>query len=202
MYFSGIGEFGIRVSTEADQYLAPSIVAEMESSAKARGTGISRRCPQRLGKIMSSGHAILAFAPNGQWAGFCYMHPYENGKFVSHSGLIVVPEFRNSGLARVLKQCLFQLARQTYPDAMIFGLTTGLAVMKINHELGFQPVTYSQLPQSEEFWNGCNSCVNSDILLSRGRKNCFCTAMLFDPAEAEPSGEQGKVYVHSEFKNG
>jgi hypothetical protein len=80
---------------------------------------------------------------------------------------------------------VFELSRVRYPDAKIFGLTTGLAVMKINSDLGYEPVTYSELTNDEEFWKGCQSCVNYDILMSKGRKNCMCTAMLFDPAEAE-----------------
>ncbi|MCE3283657.1 MAG: acetyltransferase [Chitinophagaceae bacterium] len=68
-------------------------------------------------------------------------------------------------------------------DAKIFGLTTGLAVMKINSDLGYEPVTYSELTQDEAFWAGCRSCVNHDILMSKERKNCLCTAMLFDPKD-------------------
>ena len=75
------------------------------------------------------------------------------------------------------------MSREKYPNAKIFGLTTGLAVMKINSELGYEPVTYSELTDDEEFWAGCKSCVNYEILMSRGRKNCFCTAMLYDPAD-------------------
>jgi hypothetical protein len=59
--------------------------------------------------------------------------------------------------------------------------------MKINSELGYEPVTYSELTDDEEFWAGCKSCVNFDILVSKQRKNCMCTAMLYDPADhAEP----------------
>ncbi len=83
------------------------------------------------------------------------------------------------------KEKVFALSRQKYPHAKIFGLTTGLAVMKINSDLGYEPVTYSELTNDEEFWKGCQSCVNYDILMSKGRKNCMCTAMLFDPVEAE-----------------
>jgi hypothetical protein len=55
--------------------------------------------------------------------------------------------------------------------------------MKINSELGYEPVTYNELTQDEEFWNGCKSCVNYDILMSKDRKNCMCTAMLYDPSD-------------------
>ena len=55
--------------------------------------------------------------------------------------------------------------------------------MKINSDLGYEPVTYSELTDDEEFWAGCKSCVNYDILMSKDRKNCMCTAMLYDPAD-------------------
>jgi hypothetical protein len=102
---------------------------------------------------------------------------------VANSGLIVSPEFRKSGVAKSIKQRVFQLSREKYPEAKIFGLTTGLAVMKINSDLGYEPVTYSELTQDEKFWEGCKSCVNFDILMSKGRKNCLCTAMLYDPKD-------------------
>jgi hypothetical protein len=83
----------------------------------------------------------------------------------------------------MIKRKIFQLSRDTYPIAKIFGLTTGLAVMKINSELGYEPVTYSELTQDEAFWAGCKSCINYEILMSKERKNCMCTAMLYDPKD-------------------
>jgi len=103
---------------------------------------------------------------------------------VANSGLIVSPAFRKTGVATEIKNKIFALSRKKYPNAKIFGLTTGLAVMKINSDLGYEPVTYSELTTDEEFWKGCKSCVNYDILMSKSRKNCLCTAMLFDPEEA------------------
>jgi hypothetical protein len=102
---------------------------------------------------------------------------------VANSGLIVSPKFRKGGLAKAIKHKIFELSRTKYPDAKIFGLTTGLAVMKINSELGYEPVTYSELTQDEAFWAGCKSCVNYEILMSKDRKNCMCTAMLYDPKD-------------------
>jgi hypothetical protein len=104
---------------------------------------------------------------------------------VANSGLIVAPAYRRSGLAKEIKKKIFELSRTKYPDAKLFGLTTGLAVMKINSELGYEPVTYSELTDDQEFWKGCRSCVNFDILQSKDRKNCLCTAMLYDPVEKE-----------------
>lgn len=155
----------------------------MESSAKARGTGIAKRSPDYVAKKMEEGKAVIAVLPDGTWVGFCYIEVWGHEQFVANSGLIVSPAFRKSGIAKKIKQRIFNLSREKYPDAKIFGLTTGLAVMKINSELGYEPVTYSELTDDEEFWAGCKSCVNYDILMSKDRKNCMCTAMLYDPAD-------------------
>ena len=161
---------------------AQLICDEMESSAKARGTGIAKRSPDYICQKMLEGKAVIAFTTEGKWAGFCYIETWDHGNYVANSGLIVAPEFRKSGLARKIKMKILELSRSKYPNAKIFGLTTGLAVMKINSELGYEPVTYSELTQDEAFWKGCLSCVNVEILKNKERKNCLCTAMLYDPA--------------------
>lgn len=163
------------------------ICDEMEASAKARGTGIAKRSPDYITKKMLEGKAVIAITNDGVWAGFCYIETWSHGNYVANSGLIVAPEFRNSGLAREIKKKIFELSRKKYPQAKIFGLTTGLAVMKINSELGYEPVTYSELTQDDDFWKGCQSCVNFEILKSKERKNCMCTAMLFNPEENKNS---------------
>ncbi len=160
---------------------ALQICNEMEASAKARGTGIAKRSPDYVAQKMLEGKAVIALHANGSWAGFCYIETWGHGKYVANSGLIVSPELRKSGLAKLIKQKVFELSRNKYPDAKIFGLTTALAVMKINSDLGYRPVTYSELTDDEAFWAGCKSCVNYDILMAKGRSNCLCTAMLFDP---------------------
>lgn len=172
----------IRVATPADAVYAETIVEEMAASAKARGTGIARRSPEYVAQKMAEGKAVIALTASGSWVGFCYIETWE-GEYVANSGLIVSPEFRKGGVAKAIKQRIFELSREKYPEAKIFGLTTGLAVMRINSELGYEPVTYSELTPDEKFWAGCQSCVNYEILMSKGRKNCLCTAMLFDPKE-------------------
>jgi hypothetical protein len=172
----------IRVATPADKVYATTITDEMEASAKARGTGIAKRSPDYVAQKMEEGKAVIALTDDGTWVGFCYIETWE-GEYVANSGLIVSPAFRKSGVAKSIKQRIFELSREKYPDAKIFGLTTGLAVMKINSDLGYEPVTYSELTQDEKFWAGCKSCVNYDILMSKERKNCLCTAMLYDPKD-------------------
>lgn len=163
---------------------AQFIADEMAASAKARGTGIAKRDPEYIRQKMREGKAVVAFAADGAWAGFCYIETWSHGKFVANSGLIVAPAYRRSGLAKQIKAAIFKLSREKYPDAKIFGLTTGLAVMKINSDLGYEPVTYSELTDDPQFWAGCKSCINYDILTSKDFKNCLCTGMLYDPAEA------------------
>lgn len=175
----------VRLATPDDKHYAETITHEMEESAKARGTGIAKRSPEYLIKKMDEGKAVIAVTEGGLWVGFCYIEAWEHGKYVANSGLIVSPAFRKTGVATEIKRAVFKLSREKYPTSKIFGLTTGLAVMKINSDLGYEPVTYSELTNDEEFWKGCKSCINYEILMSKERKNCMCTAMLFDPAEAE-----------------
>jgi hypothetical protein len=173
----------IRTATASDKIYSKTITDEMAESAAARGTGIARRSPEYIEEKIDEGKAVIAITDHNEWVGFCYIETWSHGEYVANSGLIVAPAFRKSGVAKGIKHKIFELSRQKYPDAKIFGLTTGLAVMKINSDLGYEPVTYSELTQDEAFWAGCKSCVNYEILMSKDRKNCMCTAMLFDPKD-------------------
>lgn len=175
--------FNVQIAGSRHLQFASQICQEMEDSAKARGTGIAKRSPEYIKNKMMEGKGIIAFSNIGNWAGFCYIETWQHGNYVANSGLIVKPEFRKSGLAKAIKDKAFDLSRKKYPDAKLFGLTTGLAVMKINSDLGYKPVTYSELTTDEEFWKGCRSCVNFEILESKNKSNCLCTAMLFDPGD-------------------
>lgn len=175
--------FKVVVAESRHTSYADAICEEMAASAKARGTGIAKRSPDYVSQKMQEGKAVIAIAETGEWAGFCYIESWSHGGYVANSGLIVAPQFRKTGLAKQIKQKIFELSRTLYPDAKIFGLTTGLAVMKINSDLGYEPVTYSELTQDDAFWAGCKNCVNYDILMSKERKNCLCTAMLYDPQD-------------------
>ncbi len=176
-------DFQVIIANSSHIDFAQIICDEYESSAKARGTGIAKRSPEYVKQKMLEGKSVIAFSKDGIWAGFCYIETWGHGEHVANSGLIVSPNFRKSGLAKAIKQRIFELSRRLYPDAKIFGLTTGLAVMKINSDLGYEPVTYSELTQDDKFWAGCKSCVNYDILMMKERKNCLCTAMLYDPKD-------------------
>ncbi|MEO5648890.1 MAG: GNAT family N-acetyltransferase [Ginsengibacter sp.] len=184
----------VRVAIPADIIYAAIITEEMASSAKARGTGIAKRSPEYVSQKMTEGKAVIAVTEDNKWVGFCYIEAWGHEEFVANSGLIVSPEYRKTGIAKKIKRRIFELSREKYPNAKIFGLTTGLAVMKINSDLGYKPVTYSQLTDDDNFWAGCKSCVNYDILMSKGRKNCMCTAMLYDSKEHNVPEETAKDF--------
>lgn len=177
--------FFVLPASEVHSKYAEQICNEMASSALARGTGIAKRTPEYIANKMLEGKAVIALHEDGTWAGFCYIETWSHGSYVANSGLIVNPIFRKEGLAKRIKKSIFELSRARYPQAKIFGLTTGFAVMKINSDLGYTPVPYSELTTDETFWKGCESCVNFSILQSKSKQNCLCTAMLWNPEEKD-----------------
>jgi hypothetical protein len=175
-----MSEIIVRVATPTDIIFVSQILQTIEDSAKVRGTGIAKRKPEYIVEKIVQGKAILATSDD-KFVGFCYVESWGNKKFVANSGLIVRPDFRGHGVAKDIKRAAFNLSRQLFPDAQIFGLTTALAVMKINSELGYRPVTFSELTDDDMFWKGCQTCVNYDILQRTERKHCLCTGMLYKP---------------------
>ncbi len=178
----------IQIANEGHLGYVQTILDTIEAAAKVRGTGIAKRSPEYVELKMKEGKAIIALMGN-EFAGFCYIESWGNKQFVANSGLIVVEKFRQHGLAKKVKQYAFSLARAMFPDAKVFGLTSGAAVMKINTELGYAPVTFAQLTDDESFWRGCQGCINYDILTRTDRKYCICTAMLFDPEKQKDKKE-------------
>ena len=171
----------VRSAIPSDVIFADQIIQEMESSAIARGSGISKRSAASVIEKIDAGKAIVAITEDGEWAGFSYIETWDNENFVSNSGLIVSPKHRNQGVASSIKTKIFELSRARYPQAKIFSITSGAAIMKMNTKLGFEPVTYAEIAQETKFWDGCKSCINYDVLQNKKRCNCLCTAMLFDP---------------------
>ncbi len=186
-------EVEIKVVAAGQEHMpyVDTILDTIADAAKIRGTGIAKRSPEYIRLKIEEGKAIIALAGD-EFAGFCYIESWQEKKYVANSGLIVVEKFRGHGLAKEIKQKAFELSRTMYPNAKIFGLTTGLAVMKINSELGYKPVTFSELTEDEAFWKGCASCVNYDILQRTNRRHCLCTGMLFDPAKQVKPAEAVK----------
>lgn len=177
-------DFIIEIANETHVKYAEQISLMLEESARARGIGIARRPPEYIARKITEGKAIIAFhRKTGQLAGFTYIETWTHDKYVANSGLIVLPEFRGANLGKKLKHASFSLSRKKYPNARIFSITTSHAVMKMNTELGFRPVPFSELTTDKEFWDGCQSCKNYDILTRNDRKMCLCTGLLYDPAE-------------------
>ncbi|WP_305239617.1 GNAT family N-acetyltransferase [uncultured Muribaculum sp.] len=160
------------------------ILDTINRAAKVRGTGIAKRSPEYVKQKMLERKAVIA-TYEGEFAGFSYIECWSNKEFVANSGLIVADKFRGLGLATRIKQRIFRLSREMFPKAKIFSLTTGAAVMKMNFELGYRPVTFDQLTTDAAFWRGCESCVNFDILQRNGGHKCLCTGLLYDPAETK-----------------
>jgi hypothetical protein len=194
-------QFIVLPANESHLGYARHICEEMESSAKMRGTGIAKRSVDYIQKKMLEGKAIIAFTADNDWAGFCYIETWQSGEYVSNSGLIVAPAYRKEGLAKRIKEKIFELSKTKYPGSKIFGLTTGLAVMKINSELGYEPVTYSEITNDEAFWSGCKSCINYSILTSKGFKNCLCTAMLYNLKEKKAPAFDHKLSLKKAGEN-
>ncbi|NLU40498.1 MAG: GNAT family N-acetyltransferase [Bacteroidales bacterium] len=188
----------VLVADESHLKYVDEINDTIQRASEERGTGIARRTYDYVATKMKEGKAIIAL-DGEKFAGFCYVESWGHHKFVANSGLIVVKEYRGAGLAKMIKKKAFELSRQKFPDSKIFGLTTGLPVMKINSELGYRPVTFSELTDDQDFWKGCQSCVNYDILMRTNRTKCLCTAMLYDPAWEKK--EQDKNEQKIEEKN-
>ena len=162
---------------------ADEICEEILISARERGTGIARRTPEYVAEKMLAGKAVIAIAEDGRFAGFSYIETWGDKQYVANSGLIVAHGFRGIGLAMRIKTRIFELSREKYPKAKIFSITTGAAVMKMNYELGFRPVTFTALTDDPEFWKGCQGCRNFPILESNEYRMCLCTGLLYDPEE-------------------
>lgn len=171
------------VADESHAVYADEICEEVFISARERGTGIARRTPEYVIEKMMAGKAVIAIAEDGRFAGFSYIETWGHKQFVANSGLIVAHAFRGLGLAMRIKRRIFQLSQELFPEAKIFSITTGAAVMKMNYELGFRPVPFSFLTDDPEFWRGCQGCRNYSILESNNFKMCLCTGLLYDPAE-------------------
>ena len=162
---------------------ADDIVKEIYVSSLERKTGIANRTPEYIKEKILAGKAVIALAEDGRFAGFSYIESWGGKSFVANSGLIVAHAFRGMGIAKRIKEQTFILSRQLFPQAKIFSITTGAAVMKMNYEFGFRPVPYSELTDDPEFWKGCEGCRHFEILKSHDYKMCICTGLLYDPNE-------------------
>ena len=168
------------VADESHEKYVDTILETISEAAKVRGTGIAKRTHEYVANKMREAKAVIAL-DGDKFAGFSYIETWQDKKYVTTSGLIVHPDYRGRGLAKRIKDMTFTLARTRWPHAKIFSLTSGAAVMAMNTQLGYKPVTFADLTQDEAFWKGCEGCVNVDILHRTNRKYCICTGMLYDP---------------------
>ena len=173
----------VMVADESHVAYADEVCEEILVSARERGTGIARRTPEYISEKILAGKAIIAIAEDGRFAGFSYIETWGGKEYVANSGLIVAHAFRGIGLAMIIKRKIFEHSRKLFPNAKIFSITTGAAVMKMNYELGFRPVTFAALTDDPEFWKGCQGCRNYGILEANEHRMCLCTGLLYDPAE-------------------
>ena len=179
-------ELTVEVASEKHLKFVDEILRTIEDAAKVRGTGIAKRKPEYIVQKINQAKAVIAMSGE-RFAGFSYIETWEHHRYVTTSGLIVHPDFRGMGVAKMIKDMTFTLARIRWPKAKIFSLTSGAAVMAMNTKLGYKPVTFADLTDDEAFWKGCEGCINVDVLKRTGRKYCICTGMLFDPEEHLPA---------------
>ena len=179
-------QIDVVVADESHEKYVDTILETISEAAKVRGTGIAKRTHEYLLKKMREAKAVIAL-DGDKFAGFSYIETWQDKKYVTTSGLIVHPDYRGRGLAKRIKDMTFTLARIRWPHAKIFSLTSGAAVMAMNTQLGYKPVTFADLTQDEAFWKGCEGCVNVDIPHRTERKYCICTGMLYDPEEYLPA---------------
>lgn len=174
----------IVIATDQHIRYASNICDTIDKSAEDRGTGIAKRTPDYIRTKIKNGNAVIAL-DGDVFAGFCYIETFSNKSYVVHSGLVVHFDYRKQGLAKKIKAKVFEYSKEKYPKAKVFGITTGLAVMKINYNLGYKPVTFSELTDDPDFWKGCQTCKNYDVLKRTDQKMCLCTGMLYDPNHKE-----------------
>ena len=173
----------VMVADESHVAYADEVCEEILVSARERGTGIARRTPEYISEKILAGKAVIALTEDKRFAGFSYIETWGGKEYVANSGLIVAHAFRGIGLAMRIKRKIFEHSRKLFPNAKIFSITTGAAVMKMNYELGFRPVTFAALTDDPEFWKGCQGCRNYGILEANEHRMCLCTGLLYDPAE-------------------
>ena len=171
------------VAEECHTRFAETICREIYISSLERKTGIAKRTPEYICDKIRAGKAVIAVTDDGDFAGFSYIESWGGKSFVANSGLIVAHAYRGMGVAKMIKEQTFLLSRRLFPDAKIFSITTGAAVMKMNYEFGFRPVPFTELTDDPEFWKGCEGCRHFEILKSHDYKMCICTGLLYDPKE-------------------
>lgn len=167
----------VRASGPEDVGFAEAASALIDRVAESYD--IARRAPEWLAAKIAKRRAALALE-NGELIGFGYWSDWEEGRFISHSGLVVRPDRMGMGLGRRLKLVLFESSREQLPDATLMSLTTSPQVKRLNESLGFHVVPLERLTSDPAFWKGCETCRNFAEVQARGEK-CCCEGMILEP---------------------
>jgi len=189
----------IIIANKSHAIYAKIICKTIADSANVRGTGIAKRTTDYIIQRMNNQNAVIAL-DEGNFVGFCYIEKWGHGRFVANSGLIVHPDYRGRGIAKLIKEKVFIHSRLKFPEAKVFSITTGLPVMKMNSDLGYKPVTFSELTKDQSFWNGCQTCKNYDVLQRTSQSMCLCTGMLYDPQKVEEPSKKISIKVFKRLK--
>ena len=189
----------IIIANKSHAIYAKIICETIANSANIRGTGIAKRTTDYIIQRMNNQNAVIAL-DDERFVGFCYIEKWSHGKFVANSGLIVHPDYRGKGIAKLIKEKIFDHSRSKFPGAKVFSITTGLPVMKMNSDLGYKPVTFSELTKDQSFWDGCQTCKNYDVLQRTSQSMCLCTGMLFDPKNVKNPSRKISIKVFERLK--
>ena len=189
----------IIIANKSHAIYAKIICKTIADSANVRATGIAKRTTEYIIQRMNNQNAVIAL-DEGNFVGFCYIEKWGHGRFVANSGLIVHPDYRGRGIAKLIKEKVFIHSRLKFPEAKVFSITTGLPVMKMNSDLGYKPVTFSELTKDQSFWNGCQTCKNYDVLQRTSQSMCLCTGMLYDPQKVEEPSKKISIKVFKRLK--
>ncbi len=174
---AGIGPIVVREALPED---APFAAAASELiRAAASEHDIAERSVEWLTKKIVSGRAAVAL-DRGELIGFGYWSDWQDGAFVSHSGLVVDPQYRGRSLGRRLKMVLFESSKKRFPQATLMSLTTSPQVKALNLSLGFRVVPLEELTSDPAFWAGCQTCRNYAAVQARG-EICCCEGMILRP---------------------
>jgi len=173
-------EIVVRTALESDVGYA-DVASELIAQA-AVDYDVAQRSPELLREKILHGRAVLALAGD-ELVGFGFWSPWQGGRFVSHSGLVVRPDKRGLMLGKRPKSELLASSRRHFPQAILMSLTSSSAVQAMNTSLGFERVRLDQLTADPEFWRGCESCRNYAELLAH-RDHCRCDGMILPPDES------------------
>lgn len=174
-------EVVVREGSPEDANLAAAASSLIREAA--RGHDIAEREVDWLRAKIEKGRAALALRDD-ELVGFGYWSDWEEGAFLSHSGLVVRPDMRGHGLGRRLKDVLVESSRRAFPRATLMSLTTSPQVKAMNLSLGFRVVPLELLTKDPAFWKGCETCRNFAEVQARG-EICCCEGMILPPPDVE-----------------